>query len=144
MARKEKIVLIGAGSLSFGLGTVGSIFACKTLEGATICLHDIDADTLELTKKACQAAIDVNNLNFELEHTVNRLDALRNATFIINSIEVAPRYPLLDLDFRVPQEFGNKQVSGENGAGREASGPSSLSMSWERIWTFIMILKMNR
>ena len=41
MTRKEKLVLIGAGSLSFGLGTVGSLLACKAIEGATICLHDI-------------------------------------------------------------------------------------------------------
>ncbi len=115
MVRKEKIVIIGAGSLSFGIASVGNIFACEALEGATICLHDINAETLGLTNKACQAAIDKKKLNFELEHTINRPDALKNATFIINSIEVGPRYPLLDLDFRVPQEFGNKQVSGENG-----------------------------
>jgi len=115
MVRKEKIVLIGAGSLSFGLGSVGSILACKALEGSTICLHDIKAETLDLTNKACQAAIDKRNLDFELETTLIRPDALKNATFIINSIEVSPRYPLLDLDYRIPQEFGNKQISGENG-----------------------------
>ncbi|TFF87765.1 MAG: hypothetical protein EU550_02660, partial [Promethearchaeota archaeon] len=115
MTRKEKIVLIGAGSLSFGLGAVGNILESKILEGATICLHDIDAENLELAFNASQAAIEKNKLNFELEHTTLRNEALRNATFIINSIEVAPRYPLLDLDFQIPQEFGCKQISGENG-----------------------------
>ena len=31
-----KIVLIGAGSTQFGLGTVGDIFKSKILEGSTI------------------------------------------------------------------------------------------------------------
>lgn len=115
MVRKEKIVLIGAGSMIFGLGAVGNILASKVLEGATICLHDINAETLDLVHQASQAAIDIRKLNFELESTIDRKEALKDATFILNSIEVAPRYPLLDLDYRIPQEFGNKQVSGENG-----------------------------
>lgn len=115
MVRKEKIVLIGAGSLIFGLGAVGNILASKVLEGATICLHDINAETLDLAHQASQAAIDTRKLNFELESTIDRKVALKDATFILNSIEVAPRYPLLDLDYRIPQEFGNTQVSGENG-----------------------------
>ncbi|MFX0072344.1 MAG: alpha-glucosidase [Candidatus Hermodarchaeota archaeon] len=115
MVNNNKIVLIGAGSLIFGLGTAGNILMSKVLEGSTICLHDIDVENLDLAYKACQSAIDEKNLDFQLEHTINRIDALKNANFIINSIEVAPRYPLLDLDFRIPQEFGNKQLSGENG-----------------------------
>ena len=46
----SKIVLIGAGSVNFGLGTVGDIFKSKILEGSTITLHDINPKTLENTK----------------------------------------------------------------------------------------------
>ena len=87
----------------------------EVLEGSTICLHDINAETLELTCKACQAAVDKRKLNFTVEYTVNRQDALKNATFIINAIEIPPRFKLLDLDYRIPLEFGCKQISGENG-----------------------------
>ena len=115
MASKEKLVLIGAGSLQFGLSSVGNMLESKVLEGSTICLHDINAETLELTYRACQSAIDEKNLDFTLEYTIDRTDALKNATFIINAIEVAPRFKLLDLDYRIPQEFGCKQITGENG-----------------------------
>ncbi|MHA1508687.1 MAG: family 4 glycosyl hydrolase [Promethearchaeota archaeon] len=115
MVGTEKIVLIGAGSLQFGLGSVGNMLESKILEGSTICLHDINAETLELTYKACQSAIDNRKLDFTLEHTIDRTVALKNATFIINAIEVPPRFKLLDLDYRVPQEFGCKQITGENG-----------------------------
>ncbi|MFX1316451.1 MAG: hypothetical protein ACFE9T_11345 [Promethearchaeota archaeon] len=111
----EKITLIGAGSLQFGLGSVGSILDSEILEGATICLHDINEEALKLAHEACESAINSRNLNFTLESTKEREEALRNATFIINSIEVTPRFKLLDMDYRVPQEFGNKQVMGENG-----------------------------
>ena len=37
MSNRQKIVLIGAGSLQFGLGSVGNILESKILEGSTIC-----------------------------------------------------------------------------------------------------------
>ena len=111
----EKIVLIGAGSLQFGLGSVGSILNSEILKGATIFLHDINEEALKLACEACESAINKRNLDFTLESTVIRKEALKNATFIINSIEVTPRFKLLDMDYRVPQEFGNKQIMGENG-----------------------------
>jgi len=115
LTRQEKIVLIGAGSLSFALGTMGDILQSKILSGFKICLHDINQEALNLAYQACKSAIEKKNLDFELTHTLDRKTALEGATFVINSIEVTPRYPLLDMDFRIPQEFGNKQISGENG-----------------------------
>jgi alpha-galactosidase len=123
----EKITLIGAGSLQFGLGTVGGILDSEILKGATIFLHDINEQALKLTHEACESAINERNLDFNLESTVIRKEALKNATFIINSIEVTPRFKLFDMDYRVPQEFGNKQITGENG------GPGGLFHSLRTI-----------
>ncbi|MFX0133504.1 MAG: alpha-glucosidase [Candidatus Hodarchaeota archaeon] len=115
MSNKEKIVLIGAGSLQFGLGSAGSILASEVLKGSTICLHDIDPESLGLAHKACQAAIEEKKLDFTLESTTNRPDALKNATYIINSIEVTPRFELWEMDYNIPKKFGNRQIFGENG-----------------------------
>ncbi|MFX1430340.1 MAG: hypothetical protein ACFFCY_09275 [Promethearchaeota archaeon] len=112
---KLKIVLIGAGSLQFGLGTVENILESEILQGSTICLHDINSEMLDLAYKACQFAINKSNLGFTLESNLNRQEALKNADYIINSIEIPPRFELLDMDYRVPQQFGNKQILGENG-----------------------------
>jgi len=111
----EKIVLIGAGSLQFGLGSVGSILESEILKGSTISLHDIDAKSLNLAAEACESAINQRNLDFILQSTTDREEALKNATFIINSIEVGPRFDLWDQDLYIPHWFGNKQVFGENG-----------------------------
>jgi alpha-galactosidase len=113
-------VITGAGSLQFGLGTVGSILNSEILQGSTISMHDINAETLDIAFRACQSAINERNLDFTLESTIIRQEALKNANFIINSIEVPPRFELLAMDYRVPHQFGNKQITGENG------GPGAL------------------
>ena len=112
---KKKIVIIGAGSLQFGLGSVGNILASKTLEGTTICLHDINAGNLQLVHQAAQAAIEKKKVDFNLESTIDRGDALHHADFIINSIEVTPRFELWEHDYYIPLQYGNKQIMGENG-----------------------------
>ncbi|MHA1466336.1 MAG: family 4 glycosyl hydrolase [Candidatus Heimdallarchaeaceae archaeon] len=110
-----KIVVIGAGSLQFGLGTCGSIFKSKVLEGAQVSLHDINAENLEYARNACQAKIDQDNLNFTLEATTNRKEALKGANFVINSIEVGPRFDWWEIDKKIPWKYGSPQVFGENG-----------------------------
>ncbi|TXT62761.1 MAG: Alpha-glucosidase [Promethearchaeota archaeon] len=113
--KRQKIVLIGAGSLTFGMGTVGGIINSDILEGSTICLHDIDESNLKLVHQACEAAITKKNVDFAIESTIDRLNALNDADFIINAIEIAPRFDLLDLDYKIPLQHGCKQVTGENG-----------------------------
>lgn len=115
MTKKEKIVIIGAGSLQFGLGSVGSIINSNVLQGSTISLHDINQTNLDLVTESCKDAIEKKNLDFELESTIDRKKALKNATFIINSIEVPPRFKWFELDYETPHKYGNKQVFGENG-----------------------------
>ena len=115
LTKKEKIVIIGAGSLQFGLGSVGSIINSDVLQGSTISLHDINETNLDLVTQSCKDAIEQKHLDFELEFTIDRKKALKNATFIINSIEVGPRFKWFDLDYETPRKYGNKQVMGENG-----------------------------
>jgi alpha-galactosidase len=115
LTKKEKIVIIGAGSLQFGLGSVGSVINSEVLQGATISLHDINQTNLDLVTQSCQEALEKKKLDFDLESTIDRKKALKNATFIINSIEVSPRFELWDNDFEIPRKYGNSQVMGENG-----------------------------
>ena len=112
---KEKIVVIGAGSLQFGLGSVGSVIHSEILDGSTICLHDINEETLGLATQACQSAVESGKLNYTVELSLDRKEALKNATFIINAIEIPPRFKLLRWDFEFPMMWGSTQITGENG-----------------------------
>ena len=44
----NKIVLVGAGSTSFGPTTIGDLFISDILTGSTITLHDINKEKLEM------------------------------------------------------------------------------------------------
>ncbi len=112
---KEKIVVIGAGSLQFGLGSVGSVIHSESLDGSTICLHDINEETLSLATQACQSAVESGKLNYTVELSLDRKEALKNATFVINAIEIPPRFKLLRWDFEFPMMWGSTQITGENG-----------------------------
>lgn len=111
----QKIVLIGAGSLQFGIGSVGSIIHNEVLKGSKICLHDIHKKNLDLATQACQTAVEKENLDYSIESTTIRGEALKGATFVINAIEIQPRFGLLRWDFEFPIMYGNKQITGENG-----------------------------
>ena len=128
-----KIVLIGAGSANFGLGTVGDIFKSEILKGSTIVLHDINAKSLEKTKSITEKYRSKLKVNFNIEATTDRIVALKNADFCIISIEVGNRFDLWDQDWKIPLQFGIKQIFGENG------GPGGLFHSLRIIPSIIDI-----
>jgi len=111
----KRIVLVGAGSAQFGVGTVADILMSKVLSGGTIALHDINPRSLETVRQACQMAIDEMKLDFSLEATTSRAEALKDADFVIISIEVGDRFKLWEQDYDVPRKYGNRQIFGENG-----------------------------
>lgn len=122
-----KIVLIGAGSAMFGLGALGDIFKSKTLEGCEIALVDINPVPLREVEKVSKEYLKSNNLNYKITATTNRKEALKEADFVLISIEVGDRYELWEMDWNIPLHFGIKQVYGENG------GPGGLFHSFRII-----------
>ncbi len=112
---EERIVLIGAGSAQFGYGTIGDILQSKVLQGSHIVLHDINPNTLAIVEKNGRAFIEEHRLPFSISATTNRADAFKGADFLISSIEVGNRFDLWEQDWRIPQQYGVRQVYGENG-----------------------------
>jgi alpha-galactosidase len=112
---KQKIVLIGAGSANFGLSTLGDLLRSLVFAGCEICLHDINPAALQRVENFGRNFLDTHGLPFVLSATTNRSEALRGATFCINSIEVGNRFELWDQDWMIPLQFGIRQVYGENG-----------------------------
>ena len=110
-----KIVLIGAGSAQFGLGTLGDIFTSPTLGDAEIVLHDINAEALARVHSAATAYASANGLRHRISSEMDLPTALDSANFVIVSIEVGDRFALWEQDWRIPQQYGIPQVYGENG-----------------------------
>jgi len=112
---EKRIVLIGAGSAQFGYGTMGDIFQSEVLVGSHVVLHDINPGTLATVESTGQAFIEKNDLPYTLSATTSRAEALEGADFCVSSIEVGNRFELWEQDWRIPQQYGIRQVYGENG-----------------------------
>ena len=113
--RPARIVVVGAGSASFGLETLFDLLGARlALEGSTIVLVDVDADRLQKIAALARRANDFYEAGFRIEHTTDRKAALRGAQFVITAVAVR-REELWKLDFEVPIRHGVKHVLGENG-----------------------------
>jgi alpha-galactosidase len=110
-----RITLIGAGSAMFGFGALGDIFKSKVLEGCTVVLHDINPQALAHVEGIAREYLEQKELPYTLVATTSRQQALQGAQFCIISIEVGNRYELWEQDWKIPLQYGIRQVYGENG-----------------------------
>ncbi len=131
----KKIVLIGAGSTSFGPPMFNDIYLSDVLEGSTIVLHDTNKEKLEMIYELLMVENDRINNKFNLERTIDRTTALKNADFIINSIEVGNRMELWRQDYEIPRKYGSTQILGECG------GSGGTFHAWRIIPPIIEIVK---
>ncbi|MHB0876338.1 MAG: family 4 glycosyl hydrolase [Anaerolineae bacterium] len=125
-ANKPKIVLIGAGSASFGIGTVRDIVQSPELVGGTLVLVDINRQSVRDIASLARMMVEATGCGITVTATADRTEALPDADFVVVSIE-RDRERLWGLDFQVPLQHGMKQVTGENG------GPGGLFHSLRNI-----------
>ena len=111
----SRIVLIGAGSAQFGFDMLGDVFQSAILAGSHVVLHDINGAALERVAKAGEAFVAEHGLGVTLSATTSRAEALAGADFCVISIEVGDRFALWEQDRTIPQQYGFRQVFGENG-----------------------------
>ncbi len=131
----KKIVLVGAGSTSFGPSTFLDLYQSDVLSGSTVVLHDINKDHLEIIFELIEAENKIHNNKFNVEHTTNRKKALKGADFIISSIEVGDRFKLWREDYEIPRKYGSTQILGECG------GPGGTMHAFRVIPPIVEIVK---
>ena len=118
---KTKIVLVGAGSTSFGVSTVADFFQQREMfAGSTLVLCDIDAAKLARVQKLAHRMNDATGKPFHIHGVTNYVDALDGAEFVFVSTEV-DRLERWKLDWQIPFQYGIQHVLGENG------GPGGMS-----------------
>ncbi|MFX1571703.1 MAG: hypothetical protein ACFFB0_03065 [Promethearchaeota archaeon] len=132
---ETKIVLVGAGSTSFGPPMFNDIFLSDLLEGSTVVLHDLNKNKLEMVYDLLEIENQRKNNKLNLERTTNRAKAFKDADFIINSIEVGNRMELWHQDYEIPRKYGAKQILGECG------GPGGSFHAWRIIPPIVEIVK---
>jgi alpha-galactosidase len=110
------IVIIGAGSASFGRGQIADLLQAEELQGQNIrlLLVDTDAAALETMTQLARRIKAHTGSDFVLESTTDRLQALPGADFVITAV-ARKRMVLWEQDFRVPLAYGFRHCLGENG-----------------------------
>jgi len=117
--KQANIIFIGAGSMSFGIPTFGDLFTTPELKGATLSLVDTDKGNLDRMHALALKMNEATGMDFKINKTTERREALPGAQYIINSIAIE-RCALWKHDFQVPLKYGIKHCLGEHG------GPGAL------------------
>jgi alpha-galactosidase len=115
MSLPTKIVVIGAGSNSFGENTLSSIMASKKLKGSTLALVDRNVETLKTVKHLADRINQEWNSGFNIISCEHYEDVLDDADFVVSAIEVGAREALWRQDFKIPLKYGIRQPYAENG-----------------------------
>jgi alpha-galactosidase len=116
-----KIVIIGAGSHSFGRGQIADLLQAEELmgRGVELVLVDTDAQALDLMTRLAGRIKQHTGSDLAVESTVDRAEALPGADYVITAV-AQRRMELWEQDFRVPLAHGFRHCLGENG------GPGAL------------------
>src|SRR5918911_2344754 len=112
--KSVKIVIIGAGSASFGLNSLATLLREPSLRGSTLALVDINAEGLDLVYRLAERMNEQWDAGLTIERTTDRRAVLDGADFVVCSIEVGPREELWRQDWEVTLRHGVRQLYAEN------------------------------
>ena len=110
-----KIVVIGAGSASFGLNTLGALMRSKKLAGSHLALVDMNAETLAIVRRLADRLNREWDAKLVITSHMRHQEALPGASFVVSAIEVPPRERLWRMDWEIPLRHGVRQPYAENG-----------------------------
>ncbi|WP_409273720.1 alpha-galactosidase [Neobacillus sp. SCS-31] len=135
--KKVKVALVGAGSISFALGSLQDLVLSERLKNEVdleIALMDIVDENLTKTYAYSKEMFTEFSHPANLWKTTNLEEALTGADFVISAIEVN-RYFYWSQDFHIPRRYGSKQIFGENG------GPGSMFHTLRNLGPMIHIAR---
>ena len=127
-----RICLIGAGGMSFGPVMVLDAVNTRRTRGATMVLHDISPERLEVALRFAHRINERNGSPIAIEASTDPAQAMAGADFCLTSAEVG-RWPRWVEDYEIPRRYGATQITGENG------GPGGVFHSLRSIRTVLGI-----
>jgi alpha-galactosidase len=106
-----KVTLIGAGSLVFCKTLIADILN-SALKDIEFCLMDLNVQKLEWVKQYAEKVIVANNLSAKVTATTDRLEAIKDAKYIITTFQIGG-IPTIVLDYEIPMKHGVDQCIGD-------------------------------
>lgn len=104
-----RIAFMGAGSTIFAKSVLGDCILTPEIKDLEIALHDIDPLRLEDSKKMLENIASNEGRKVTIEAHLNRREALRDANYVVNAIQVGGYDPCTITDFEVPKKYGLRQ-----------------------------------
>ena len=108
-----KITFMGAGSTVFARNVIGDCMCSEALRDSTFALYDIDGDRLKESEIILEGMRKAKGDYGKIECYLGveqRKDALRDANFVVNAIQVGLYDPCTIIDFEVPKKYGLRQT----------------------------------
>ena len=111
-----KITFMGAGSTVFVRNVLGDCMLSDILKDSELALYDIDGQRLAESEAIMHAINRACGNHAKIQSYLGipqRKDALRNADFVVNAIQVGLYEPCTVIDFEVPKKYGLRQTIGD-------------------------------
>lgn len=111
-----KITFMGAGSTVFARNVIGDCMCSEVLRDSVFVLYDIDADRLKESQVILEAMRQTMGGYGKIECYLgveNRKEALRDANFVVNAIQIGGYDPCTIIDFEIPKKYGLQQTIGD-------------------------------
>ena len=115
MSLPTKIVVIGAGSASFGENTLSALLRSEKLRGSHLALVDRNPQSLDIVARLAERLNREWDCGFSLSAHSHHREALPGAEFVVSAIEVGARENLWRQDWEIPLKYGIRQPYAENG-----------------------------
>ena len=107
-----KIAFIGAGSVVFAKNLLFDILSFPELRDVTISLMDIDSRKLGMIERLAHRMITQEKLEADIQTTLNRRDALRDADFVVTMFQTGG-LAAFEPDINIPLKYGVRQAVGD-------------------------------
>lgn len=110
----DKITFLGAGSTVFAKNVLGDCMCTEALQSFEYALYDIDPVRLEESyQMLSNINRNVNESQARIVKYTDRREALRDAKYVINAIQVGGYEPCTGTDFEIPKKYGLRQTIGD-------------------------------
>ena len=107
-----KLAFIGAGSIGFTRKLLQDILSVPEFRDTQVAFMDINQRNLDMVTQLCQRDIDANGLDIQIEATLDRKVALRDAKYVITCARVG-LLEGFETDVNIPLKYGVDQCVGD-------------------------------
>ncbi len=111
--QKQKMVIIGAGSIFFTRAVAIGMCQDHRFRGGTLALVDVAPEMLDVMSRLCRRIVATTGAELNVEATADRKAALRDANFVVLSFSKRG-VDLRETDTVIPARYGVRQSSGDS------------------------------